>query len=223
MPLRIRLDLAPHQGKIRVASFVLLFIGFLLFLLTNLGTPIVKNIYLMSLTSSVDRNPPHTLRFGVWGACTTGTYNRTALLGDGPCTKPELGYTTPQEYFTLLGAPDTLEAAPTQGLEVLFLMHPVATALIFCVTVLTYFMNTRDMTISALLLGLLGGGAATFAFAADIAFVVVARQKVNELTPGQFKILWGNAVWMQFVGWLLVWGAIAIIFANCIFGIRKYR
>ena len=51
------------------------------------------------------------------------------------------------------------------------------------------------MTIAAFLLGLLGGAAA-FAFAADIAFVVIAKQKVNELTPGEYKILWGNAVWM---------------------------
>jgi hypothetical protein len=96
----------------------------------------------------------------------------------------------------VLGAPTALEAALTQGLEIVFLMHPVATGITFSVTVLTYFINSRDMTIAALLLGALGGGAATFAFAADVAFVVVAQQKVKELTPGQFKILWGNAVWM---------------------------
>ncbi|KIM79238.1 hypothetical protein PILCRDRAFT_10395 [Piloderma croceum F 1598] len=116
MALRDRIDLRPHQGKVKVASFILLFVGWLLFLLTNLGTPIAKNIYLMSeflrhfpkliidvtsgLTSSVDNNPPHTLKFGVWGACTTGTYNQTALLDDNACTSPELGYATPQEYFT---------------------------------------------------------------------------------------------------------------------------
>ena len=51
------------------------------------------------------------------------------------------------------------------------------------------------MTIAALLFGL-PGAAATFALATDIAFVVIAKQKVNELTPGEYKILWGNAVWM---------------------------
>jgi len=204
-------------------SFVLLFVGFLLFCLTNLGTPIVKSIYLMSLTSGVDHNPPHTIRFGVWGVCTTGIYNRTALLSDAACTKGQLGYSTPQEYFTLLGAPDALEVTATQGLEILFLMHPIATGTAFAVTILTVFMDSRDMIIAALLVSLLSGGAATFAFAADIAFVVVAKQKVNQLTLGQFKILWGNAVWMQFVGWLLVWGAIAIIAANCFFGLRKYH
>jgi hypothetical protein len=75
-------------------------------------------------------------------------------------------------------------------------MHPIATGITFAVTIISLFINSRDMTIAALLLSLLGGGAATFAFAADIAFVVVAKQKVNELTPGAFKILWGNAVWM---------------------------
>jgi hypothetical protein len=103
---------------------------------------------------------------------------------------------SPYVYLTVLGAPDTLQAAPTQGLEILFLMHPIATGLIFAVMIITYFINSRDMTIAAFILSLLGGGAATFAFAADIAFVVVAKQKVNELTPGEFKILWGNAVWI---------------------------
>jgi len=223
MALRDRIDLAPHQGKIKAMSSILLFVGFILFLLTNLGAPIAKSIYLMSLTSSADKNPPHTLRFGVWGVCTTGPYNQTALLGDGACTHPELGYATPQEYFTLLGASDTLVAAPTQGLEILFLMHPIATGITFAVTIISLFINSRDMTIAALLLSLLGGGAATFAFAADIAFVVVAKQKVNELTPGAFKILWGNAVWMQFVGWLMVWGAIIVIFANYFFGARNNK
>jgi hypothetical protein len=84
----------------------------------------------------------------------------------------------------VLGAPDTLVAAPTQGLEILFLMHPIATGITFAVTILTFFMNTRDMTLAALILSVLGGGAATFAFAADVAFVVVAKQQVNKLTPG---------------------------------------
>lgn len=75
-----------------------------------------------------------------------------------------------------------------------------------------------------------------FAVAADIEFVVVAKQKVNQLTPGEFKILWGNAVWMvsrvignsgylmmrhqQLVGSLALWGTIFIIFANLYFGVR---
>jgi hypothetical protein len=75
-------------------------------------------------------------------------------------------------------------------------MHPLATGIIFAVMILTFFINSRDMTIAAFLLSLLGGGAATFAFAADIAFVIIAKQKVKELAPGEFKIMWGNAVWM---------------------------
>jgi hypothetical protein len=87
-------------------------------------------------------------------------------------------------------------AALTQGLEILSLMHPIATGITFAVTILTFFIDSRDMTIGAFLLGLLGGGPATFACAANITFVVVAKQKVNELTTEEFKILWGNAVWM---------------------------
>ena len=72
-----------------------------------------------------------------------------------------------------------------------------------------------------------------FVVAADIEFVVVVKQKV---TPGEFKILWGNAVWMvsrvigssgylmmrhqQLVGSLALWGAIFIIFANLYFEVR---
>jgi hypothetical protein len=88
--VQMAFDLAPHQGKIKFTPFVLLFTGFFLFLLTNLGVPIAKNIYLMieflarylehiykaaiGLTSSMNKSPPHILkvRFGVWGVCTTG-------------------------------------------------------------------------------------------------------------------------------------------------------
>jgi len=43
----------------------------------------------------------------------------------------------------VLGAPDTLVAAPTQGLEILFLMHPIATGITFAVTILTFFICRR--------------------------------------------------------------------------------
>lgn len=110
MALRDRIDLAQHQGKIKIASFFLLFTGFLLFLLTNLGTPITKSIYLMSelllffileltattalgLKSSVDKNPPHTLRWGVWGVCTTGYFSPS--INDPPTTSSSLHLAVP--------------------------------------------------------------------------------------------------------------------------------
>lgn len=48
------IDLAPHQAKIKAVSFFCFFTGCLLFLLTNLGTPIIKGIYIMSASSSFD-------------------------------------------------------------------------------------------------------------------------------------------------------------------------
>lgn len=95
-----------------------------------------------------------------------------------------------------MGASDNLNGALVAGLQILFLMHPLATALTFSVIFLTFFLNTRDATIAAFLLSSLGAGAATFAFAADIAFVAVAKIRVNQLSQGQFKILYGNATWM---------------------------
>ena len=136
----------------------------------------------------------------------------------------------------MIGAPGALTAAPTEGLEILFLMHPSTTGGAFAATILTFFMNSRDITIAGLLLSVLAGGTAMLAVAADIAYLVVAKQKVNQLMVGEFKILWGNAVWMvsrvigssgylmmrhqQLVGSLALWGAIFIIFANLYFGVR---
>ena len=76
----------------------------------------------------------------------------------------------------------------SRPLEILFPMHPIATGLTFAVMIITYFINSHDMTIAAFILSLLVG-AATFAFAADIASVVVAKRKVKKLTLGDFKIL----------------------------------
>ena len=101
--------------------------------------------------------------------------------------------------FTLtsvIGAPATLVAAPTQGLEILWLMHPINTALLFSMIPLALFIHIRDITISSVLVGALAAGAGTFAFAADIAFAIVARQKVHSLTQGEFKVNYGPAVWI---------------------------
>jgi len=133
-----------------------------------------------------------------------------------------LGFNVPTEYFNIIGAADVLGAALVNGLEILWLMHPLATGLIFAVIFLTPWLHIRDVTIATFLLASIGAGAATFAFAADIAYVVVAQIRVHHLSQGQFKVLYGPATWMQFVGWLLVWFATILVFGNCFFGVRKY-
>ena len=61
---------------------------------------------------------------------------------------------------------------------------------------LALFIHTHDITISSILIGALAAGAGTFAFAADIAFAIVARQKVHSLTGGEFRVNFGPAVWI---------------------------
>lgn len=75
-------------------------------------------------------------------------------------------------------------------------MHPICCGITFALVGLSLFIHSRDITISALLLGLLAAGAASIAFAADVAFVIVARQKVHELTDGEFTVTFGPAVWI---------------------------
>jgi len=213
--------LAQHQSKVSPLAFILLLTAFILVLLVNLSTPIIKSIYIMSLKPTVSNG--HTIRWGVWGVCTTGTYNATVLLDGGACTGTMLGYSTPAEFLTLIGAPITLLGILTQGLEIVFLFHPLGAGFSAALVVLALFLSSRDMSIAAILIGILGGGAAAIAFAADVAFVVVAKNKVNQLSSGsgQFQVGFGNAVWIQFVAFLLTWGAFILIFANCWFGPRK--
>ncbi|KZP25812.1 hypothetical protein FIBSPDRAFT_367992 [Athelia psychrophila] len=206
----LNIDLAPHQAKIKAVSFVCFFIGTLLFLLTNLGTPIIKGIHIMSLTSSTDAHPANSIRFGIWGACLTGPYNATQLLGDAACTVPSLGYAVPSPYFNAIGADDNLVGALVDGLQILWLMHPLSTGLVFACIFLTPFLHIRDVTIATFLLGVIGAGAATFAFAADVAFVVVAKIRVHEMSQGAYKVSNQRAlgfecvfvgVWLWAVGW----------------------
>ena len=125
-----------------------------------------------------------------------------------------LGFNVPSEYFnsasasfylylhnikhaiSVVGASDDLSGSLVNGLEILWLMHPLATGLIFSVIFLTPWLHIRDVTIATLLLASIGAGAATFAFAADIAYVVVAQIRVRQLSDGQFKVLFGPATWM---------------------------
>ncbi|KAF7974103.1 hypothetical protein HWV62_13425 [Athelia sp. TMB] len=97
----------------------------------------------------------------------------------------------------IVGASDDLSGSLVNGLEILWLMHPLATGLIFSVIFLTPWLHIRDVTIATLLLASIGAGAATFAFAADIAYVVVAQIRVRQLSEGQFKVLFGPATWMM--------------------------
>lgn len=137
-----------------------------------------------------------------------------------------LGYATPEEYYTgsylctpipffalllftltsVIGATTDLAAAPTQGLEILWLMHPINTALLFSMIPLSLFIHTRDITIASVLIGVLAAGAGTFAFASDIAFAIVAQQKVHTLTQGEFKVNFGPAVWIVSTN-LFAWNA----------------
>jgi len=214
-----------HPSKVAPLSFILLLAAFVLLFLVCLSVPIIKSIYIMSLSPTADTGTyaGRSLRFGVWGSCLKGPNDQSVLLGDKMCTDASLGYGTPLEYFIYLGAPDTLVAILTQGLEVVFLFHPIGTGLSSTLVILALLLGSHDMSISALLVGFLAAGSATIAFAADIAFVVVAKDKLNEITnnSGEFKVEFGNAVWMTFVGFLLSWGALILIFGRCKFGPRK--
>jgi hypothetical protein len=82
-----------------IAPF-LLFVAFLLLLLVSLSVPIIKSIWLFSLTADVSSSlfkasASATLHFGVWGYCSAA--NAKSIFGSdsttSTCSKRHLGYT----------------------------------------------------------------------------------------------------------------------------------
>ncbi|KAF8633405.1 hypothetical protein AX17_004576 [Amanita inopinata Kibby_2008] len=189
--------LARHRALASFAIFLLL-AAFVLLLLVAISLPIIKPIYILALqaTTHVQGTVVATqLRFGVWGVCAANAVgNQPATLAD--CIGPQLGYQVPPSLTSFIGLDQTTTTILTKALLVLLILHPIAAGLALLSLLFTFFLASHFVSILALLFAILSGIASTIVFAADIAIVVIARNKVRTLTDSQFDVLFGNGVWM---------------------------
>jgi len=205
--------------RYRAISFVavfFLFAAFLLLLLVAISLPIIKPIYILALQTTVQVQATTVttqLRFGVWGVCgANASGNQQAILAN--CVGPQLGYQITPSLTSLAGLSAQATDILSKALLILLILHPIAAALALIALFFSLFLHSTCAAIFASLAALLSGLAGGIVFAADIAVVIVARQKLATITNSQFTVLFGNGVWMVLVAVCLTWVAVFVLLAR---------
>jgi len=215
-----------HYRYVSFATFLILFVAFLIFLLVGLSLPIIKTVYILKFSASPNKNQPQTdiastLEFGVWGVCAISEFDHSR-----ECFGPKLGYTVPQDVINLAplaGISSTLVDILLHALVLLLVLHPVAAGLSFITFINSLFLGSHAVSIIALFLSVVTALVSTIVFAVDLALVLVAKSKVKDITVGDFEVDWGNAVWMVLAATLLTWIAAILLSARACYccGVRR--
>jgi hypothetical protein len=190
----------------------------LLFLLVALSSPIIKSIYVLQLKADTSSTQPETslgtqLRFGVWGFCATSALSSSA----GECIGPQLGYTIDPRIIAVVTNEPDLANLILKGLTILLVLHPVAAGLAFLTLVpvtASCFVYHQLPWIISLILSVPTAIVSSVVFAADLAIVIVARNKIKDVSAIHVSIDFGNAVWMVLVSTLFTWIAMVLLSAR---------
>jgi hypothetical protein len=190
--------------------------------------PIVKGVYLLRVQSIVEDQPETStateLRFGVWGVCASSALNRPSLLtNNGQCFGPKLGYEVPASLLSLIGIYSPLVTIVLKGLLILLILHPIIAGLSLLSFVFSLFLGSHPFSIFALVVTIISALLSSLVFATDLALVVVARSKVSQLQGLNFRVGFGNGIWMMLVGVSLTWLAVILLSARACYccGVRR--
>ncbi|KIK59769.1 hypothetical protein GYMLUDRAFT_44220 [Collybiopsis luxurians FD-317 M1] len=198
---------------------VLLFSAFLLLLLVTLSVPIIKSIYLFTLsanTSSLLESASANIHFGVWGYCTSPV-NVAGIFSDSvtsaECSPAHLGYSfdgTVARFLNLNS--NQLVRVLSKTTTAALVLHPIACALTFLTMLVSLFMLRRGSNGTArlpslltLIVGTLATLLTTIVFLIDVILVAVVRNHVKNDTDGDVTLNWGNAVWMVLGATVALW------------------
>ncbi|KAF9069908.1 actin cortical patch SUR7/pH-response regulator pali [Rhodocollybia butyracea] len=197
----------------------LLFIAFLLLLLVTLSVPIIKTIYLFILSANVSsllESASGSVKFGVFGYCTTGV-NIGGIFSDSvssaECSKAHLGYTFDSTVASALHLnSNELVNVISKTTTAALVLHPIACALTFMTFLLSLFMLHRGSNGTARLpslitlgFGILAALFTTIVFLIDVILVAVVRNHVKNDTDNDVTLNWGNAVWMALGATIALW------------------
>ncbi|CCL98432.1 uncharacterized protein FIBRA_00429 [Fibroporia radiculosa] len=202
-----------YKSKMLAAlTSLLLLAAFILLLLVSLSVPIIKSIFLFHLTahpaSSVSGvSPSGNAWFGVWGYCVSPV--DVSILGTNigttaQCSSPQLGYDLNNSILSALQVSGINLSSGTisRAVTALLVLHPIACGLAFLTWVISLFMIrrrpdggiSRSASICTLTIGFLSMLVTTVAFLADVIFVAVVRDRVQNESNGILTLTWGNAV-----------------------------
>lgn len=148
----------------------------------------------------------------------------TLLTNNGECSKPRLGYDIPNDLIQLVGLNTSLVDAVLKGLLVVLVLHPIAAGLSFLTLFFSLFLASHGISIFTLILAIITALVTSVVLAADLALVIVAKNKVPSLTNNGFAVNWGNGVWMVLTSLVLTWLAVIFLSARACFccGVRRW-
>jgi len=197
------------------------FTAFLLLLLVTLSVPIIKSIYLFSLSAFVSvgsgilsANASETVKFGIFGWCSSALSASVltfAVNEPAKCSKPHLGFTISPELQQALSTIDVSDLVDVmqKALSVVLILHPIACGLAFLASLFSLLAllrrHTRAWDMLATLLGVIAAILTTIVFITDIVFVLVAKSKLHQKTEGHASVSWGNAVWLALAAAICAW------------------
>lgn len=130
------------------------------------------------------------------------------------CVGPRLGYQITPSLTSAVGLSAQATQILSKALVILLILHPVAAGLALIALFFSLFLHSTCAAVFASLSAILSGLAGGIVFAADIAVVIVARQKLAAVTNSQFTVIFGDGVWMVLAAVCLTWVAIFVLLAR---------
>ncbi|KAF7346261.1 hypothetical protein MSAN_01853300 [Mycena sanguinolenta] len=219
-----KMKVKPHHKPLaayQLLSYIcigLLTTACLFSLLIGLSLPIIKQIYLLKVSSTSQGQPATSvateLRFGVWGVCANSALNEPSFFSDtAECFGPMLGYTVPADIIALTGVSTSIVNAVLKSLLVILVLHVVAAILSLITLASSLFLASHKLSILSLVFAIITAIVSSVVFAIDVAIVVVAKQQVPTLAANglQFAIGWGNGPWLGLVAVILTWAAVIVL------------
>jgi len=194
-----------------IPGATLLFIAFLLSLLTALSLPFIREfdfarVTFQGNTAKASSGDASEARLGIWGYC-----YEAAKSGEWLCVNTGYAYS-----FTIQSSTGSvvIGSSWTRGLVI----HPIATIVTFVALVMSLVPNVFAMLLGALT-SWLAALLTLIAFFCDIALFAYFKSKMNDISDAQPSTNPGPGFWMTFVTFFL------LCFAGCavLVGRKKER
>jgi hypothetical protein len=134
----------------------------------------------------------------------------TPFSNNGVCLGPKLGYNIPIGFLSDVGISGSLANILLQGLQIILILHIVAAGLAFLAFTISLFLASQVASIIGLILSVATGLVASTVLSVDLALVIVARRKVDQISSG-FVVEWGNGIWMVLAAVACTWLGVVIL------------
>ena len=137
----------------------------------------------------------------------------TALANSGDCIGPQLGYTIEPAILALAGGKDTITVV-LKAVTILLVFHPFAAGfslLALLPIIISCCVYHNAPWVISLVSTIAAALVSSVVLAADLALVIVARNRLKKTSIGNFDVGFGNGVWMILAAVTVSWLCVVIL------------